>query len=186
MVPGPIRILTSLHHEEQYRTYDQSNGPYAPHLTDPEVKFKAHDSVARVQSEQVYAAPNSALMHIAVEQIISAAGKGTLSEQPYFYRILCHERPSRTMGENGCEFRPRVDDRKDLTSSKLSSFLPVQIFERLEYTHGAVAVGSNALNIYTSGVDVFEKMTGKKAVLAHNDWIVGRDAKKRRQVDNGW
>eukprot|EP00978_Attheya_sp_CCMP212_P033591 scaffold136428_cov24-Attheya_sp.AAC.1 len=60
------------------------------------------------------------------------------------------------------------------------------MFERLEYPHGAVAVGSNALSIYTLGVDAFEKMTGKKVVLANNNWIVGRDAKKRRQVDNDW
>lgn len=52
----------------------QSNGPCAPHLADPEVKFKAHDSVARVQSEQVYAAPNSALMRIALNHICCRKG----------------------------------------------------------------------------------------------------------------
>eukprot|EP00978_Attheya_sp_CCMP212_P031939 scaffold122569_cov52-Attheya_sp.AAC.1 len=174
----------------------QSNAPYAPHLADPEVKFKPHDSVTDVQSEQVsngfrhinsgmYVAPNSALTRIAFEEITSAAAIETHSEHPYFYGILCFKLPSHTVGGNGCEFRPR-SDRKDLTSSKLPSFLPVHMFERLEYPHGAVAVGSNALSIYTLGVDAFEKMTGKKAVLAHNNWIIGRDAKKRRQVDNDW
>ena len=174
----------------------QSNAPYAPHLADPEKKYKPHDSVSGVHSEQVsngyrrinsgmYVAPNSALMRIAFEEITSAAAVGTLSEQPYFYGVLCYKLPSHTVGGDGCEFHPRLD-KKYLPSSKLPSFLPVHMFERLEYPHGAVAVGSNALSIYTLGVDAFEKVTGKKAVLAHNNWIVGRDAKKQRQVDNDW
>jgi hypothetical protein len=60
------------------------------------------------------------------------------------------------------------------------------MFERLEYPTGAVGVGSNALSVYTSGVDIFEMLTGMRVVLAHNNWIVGRDAKKQRQVNNGW
>jgi len=84
----------------------QSNAPYAPHLADLKEKFRPHDSVAGVQNEQVsngfrrinsgmYVAPNSALMRIAFAEIASTAAVGKLSEEPYFYGVLCYKLPSR-------------------------------------------------------------------------------------------
>lgn len=186
----PFEALSSHTAKHSTNLMIQSNAPYAPHLADPEVKFKPHSSVDAVQSEQasngfrrinsgMYVAPNSALMRLAFEQIISTAENGTLSEQPYFYDVLCNKYPSRTMGVDGCEFHSSE-------KSQRGSYIAVQMLDRLEYVHGAVGVGGNAMNIYTSGVDVFENLFKKKVVMAHNNWVVGKDAKKERQVQNNW
>jgi hypothetical protein len=112
MVPGPIQKFTSLHHEEQYRTYDSEQCSLCPaSIADPEGKFKPHDSVNDVQSEQVsngfrrinsgmYVAPTSALMRMAFEEIVSDAANRAFSEQPYFYSVLCFDPPSNVVGED--------------------------------------------------------------------------------------
>mmetsp|Transcript_17686 Transcript_17686/g.21109 ORF Transcript_17686/g.21109 Transcript_17686/m.21109 type:complete len:791 (-) Transcript_17686:271-2643(-) len=171
----------------------QSNAPYNAYH--PKKKVRPHESVGLVKSKKasnafhclnsgLYVAPNSSLMRRAFQDIVKEAKKGSFSEQPYFYHVLCVRPPSATVRDDACKYHPYNPEKKK--NDPLTTYLPVQTLDRLEHPNGAVMLGPHSSTIYKLGAEAFEQLSGQQVFSTHNNWIVGRDEKKGRQVDSGW
>ena len=174
----------------------QSNAPY---VANPDKEARPHKTVDLVVSDEpagerrlnsgLYVAPNHPLVRAAFEEITAHAANSPLTEQPSFDEILC-ARETSTRLSSSCTYRPGSGvseaTRNELGAQISKATLHVEILDRFRYPNGAVLVGDDNENVYTAGKERFEELSGAPLFLAHNNWIKGKDLKKKRQQDAGW
>lgn len=135
----------------------------------------------------MYVAPSSPLVKAAFRDIVQHQARSTESQQKSFNKVLC-ERPSMRL-RDACIYRPSAKEQEILLESDASvtaHILPVKTLDRIQYANGAPVQGAGEKDVFQLGTENFSNATSSKVVMAHNNYIVGIDKKKERQVSAGW
>ena len=174
----------------------QSNAPY---VANPDKEARPHKTVDLVVSAEptgecrfnsgLYVAPNNPLVRAAFEEIIAHAANSQETEQRSFDAILSARETSTRLSASST-YKPGSGvseaTRNELGAQFSTATLHVEVLDRFRYPNGAVLIGDDNENVYTAGKERFEEYSGAPLFLAHNNWIKGKDLKKKRQQDAGW
>jgi len=177
----------------------QSNSPFVENPDSPAIPHETFDNNSSLSTNDstrinswLYMALNTPAVKAAFRAIVSHAARHSgRTEQHSFDEVLCRKEPSQHTTST-CTFQSRPSVWQFLRLRGLvgaptrTHSLRVHFLNRFEYPVGAILVGPQNQNVYELRRAGFQQATKRRLLAAHNNWIVGEDAKEARQRRAGW